>query len=193
MEVRKINAEINVRKTGEDIEFVISTASVDRHGTVLDPNGWILDNFRNNPIMAYQHNTHSTDPDDIIGTWDLRIEGGQLIGKPIFEDAELNPKADKIRRKIEAGTLRAVSVGFIPTEYRWGQKSRGEDEDVLYLERNELLEVSVVAVPSNPDALKRSVDDIRKEFPKPKEVEEVKINLDVQKARVFVNRLNITK
>ena len=189
MEVRKINAEIQVRKTGEDIEFVISTASVDRHGTVLDPNGWMLDNFRSNPIMAYQHNTHSTDPDDIIGTWDLRIENGQLVGKPIFEDAELNPKADKIRREIEAGTLRAVSVGFIPTDARWGTKSRGEDPNVLYLDQNELLEVSIVAVPSNPDALKRSVEDLRNEFPKPKEVEEVKINLDVQKARVFVNRL----
>jgi HK97 family phage prohead protease len=188
MEQRKISAEIEARGTGEDMEFVISTASVDRHGTVLDPNGWNLDNFNRNPIMAYQHNTNSTDPDDIIGTWELRVEGGQLIGKPKFEPEEINPKAEKIRRKIEHGTIRAVSVGFIPQEYRWGQKSRGEDVDVLYLEKNELLEVSVVAVPSNPDALKRSVEDIKKEFPKPMEE---KVNLDVERGRVFINRFKM--
>lgn len=169
MQARNIPAELEVRNTDSGMEFVISTAAVDRHGTVINPRGWELESFRANPIMAFQHNTSSTDPDDILGTWDIRSEMGpdgrmQLVGKPNFEDADLNPKADKIRRKIEAGTLRAVSVGFMPLEYHWGDKRNGENEEVLYLDKNALLEVSIVAVPSNPEALKRSMDTLRIEF-----------------------------
>lgn len=190
------------------MEFVISTASVDRHGTIINPRGWELDNFRANPIMAFQHNTSSTDPDDILGTWDIRMEQDaqgrmQLVGKPNFEDADLNPKADKIRRKIEAGTLRAVSVGFMPIEYHWGDKRNGEQEEVLYLDRNALLEVSIVAVPSNPDALKRSIETIRFELkaeiikeeteyemndmPEDEPIRLTKKGLGIAKARLIVN------
>jgi HK97 family phage prohead protease len=189
MEVRKIEADIQVRKAGDDVEFVISTSAIDRHGTIINPEGWDLKSFRSNPIMAYQHNTHSTDPDDILGTWEIRVEDGQLVGKPVFEPSELNEKADKVRRKVEHGTLRAVSVGFIPRAWHWGDKKKGERSDVLYLDENELLEVSIVAVPSNPEALKRSVDELRKEIPAPK-VEQEKVNsLEVAKARLIVNNL----
>ncbi len=163
MQVRNIEAEIEIRESADGHEFVISTNAVDRHGTVINSEGWDLTKFRSNPIMAYQHNTHSSDPDDIIGTWDVRIEGGKLIGKPNYEPAELNAKADKIRRKVEHGTIRAVSVGFIPQEYHWGTRKNGEDPDVLYLDKNELLEVSIVAVPSNPESLKRSADELKRE------------------------------
>ena len=116
----------------------------------------------------------------------------QLVGKPNFEDADLNPKADKIRRKIEAGTLRAVSVGFMPLEYHWGDKRNGENEEVLYLDKNALLEVSIVAVPSNPEALKRSVEGIINEIPKPQPEQEAvvekKKGLGVEKARLIVNQ-----
>ena len=201
MDKRNIQADIEVRAAEDGMEFVISTASVDRHGTVINPNGWELEAFRANPIMAFQHNTGSTDPDDILGTWDIRMErdadgSSVMIGKPNFEDAELNPKADKIRRKIEAGTLRAVSVGFIPMEYHWGERSAGESEDVLYLDRNALLEVSIVAVPSNPEALKRNAEELMAGIEKPtKELESEEIKkkgLGVEKARLIVN-LNKSK
>jgi HK97 family phage prohead protease len=189
MEVRKIEADIQVRKAGDDVEFVISTAAIDRHGTIINPEGWDLKSFRSNPIMAYQHNTHSTDPDDILGTWEIRVEDGQLVGKPVFEPSELNEKADKVRRKVEHGTLRAVSVGFIPRSWHWGDKKKGERSDVLYLDENELLEVSIVAVPSNPEALKRSADELRKEIPAPENEPEKVNSLEVAKARLIVNNL----
>jgi HK97 family phage prohead protease len=186
METRKFDAQLT-RKEGEDTVFVISTESLDRHGTVL--RGWDLDQFKRNPIMAYQHKTGSTDPDDILGHWEIWEEEGRLMGKPVFEPEEINPKAAKIQRKIEHGTLRGVSVGFIPKEHRWGQKSKGEDEDVLYLERNELLEVSIVAVPSNPDALKRSADELKQEF---KEVKDESVR-DAVRLRFSINQKKYSK
>ena len=170
--MKHLQAEI--RKQGDSIEFVLSSEAVDRHGTVLRADGWDLSKFRSNPVMAYQHSTHSTDPDDFIGTWEnLRIEDGKLMGTPSFEPVELNEKADKVRRKVEHGTLRSVSVGFIPQSAHWGDKKRNEDPDVLYFDRMELLEVSIVGIPSNPDAVKRSFEELKNEFPKPKEDEEI--------------------
>ena len=55
------------------------------------------------------------------------------------------------------GSINAVSVGFAATEPgHWGQERAGEDPDVYYYNGQELMEVSVVNVPSNPDAVKRS-------------------------------------
>ena len=50
-EVRGINAE---KRTAE---FVISTESIDRHGTVFKLAGWDLENYNRNPIVAYNHVT----------------------------------------------------------------------------------------------------------------------------------------
>lgn len=184
-------AEIRSIEDGK-IEFVMSTESVDRHGTVLRQSGWDLSAFQRNPVMAYQHDTRSTDPDDYLGTWeDVRVEEGRLVGRPNFEPAEVNPKADKIRRKVEHGTLRSVSVGFVPKEAHWGEKERGEDPDVLYFDRMELLEVSIVGIPSNPDAVRRSMDDLVAEFPKkeaPEQTED-KPGLTNQEARLIYYKL----
>jgi hypothetical protein len=35
--------------------FVLSDGSLDRHGTVLIPGGWVLDNFKRNPIAFFGH------------------------------------------------------------------------------------------------------------------------------------------
>ena len=82
-----------------------------------------------------------------------------------------------------------MSVGFIPREWHWGDTKKGEERDVLYLDKNELLEVSIVAVPSNPDALKRSYEDLRNDIPQPEEVVERGNSLDIVKARLIVNKL----
>ena len=50
--------------------------------------------------------------------------------------------------------LRAVSVGFIAKQYGKTTNDRGEEKtNYSIIEKSELLEVSGVAVPANPDAL----------------------------------------
>lgn len=164
--VRTFNIE-EVEKT-RTIPFVFSTASKDRHGTVLDQNNWVLDNFNANGIAGYMHNVYggdmcnAPDPDDIIGSARAWEEDGQLLGEIKFETEDINPKAEKIFRKILAGTLKAVSVGFLPTgQGRWGEGDEAERgiNPTYYYEGQELLEISVVNIPSNPDALKRNMRD----------------------------------
>lgn len=163
-----------VRKWGDDIEdtrtvdFVISTPDKDRHNSILKSDGWELENYQRNPIVGYQHNVYGggmclkADPDDIIGTSDVRIEDGNLIGAVTFEPAEENPMAEKIFRKVLRGTLRSASVGFLPKcdekgkEGKWGSEDDGEDRNgpnpTFYYNGQELVEWSIVNIPSNPKA-----------------------------------------
>lgn len=155
-----VRAITDENKKNREAEFVISTEATDTYGTVFKADGWDLTRYNNNPIVAYGHRTWDGNPDMIIGTSQVRLEGNQLIGKVRFESAEINPMAEKIWQKVQAGTLRMASIGANPLEYRWGKFDEGENPDVLYFIRQELLEWSIVPVGSNPEALQRSVQKI---------------------------------
>jgi phage head maturation protease len=155
----------HVRADGVDtenrtVEFVISTEAVDSYGTVFKADGWNFTRYNANPVVFYQHATHSVDPDTVIGTSEVRVENGQVIGVVTFEPADINPLAEKILRKINHGTLRGASIHADVEEGRWGEKDAGEDPDVIYFTRQHLLEWSVVGVNSNPEALKRNTEAI---------------------------------
>lgn len=164
-QVRAIPQNVEETRT---IEFVISSNTKDRHGTVLPVDKWQLDRFNANGIVGYQHNVYggdlcnAPDPDQVIGKGRAWVEGDQLIGSVEFEPAELNPLAEKIFRKVLFGTLQATSVGFnptAPTYFGQGEEARGGKNQTEYYAGQELLEFSIVNIPSNPDALKRSMRD----------------------------------
>ena len=147
------------------VEFVISDSSRDRYGTVCNTRGWQLDNFNANGIVGYQHNVYgdmcgAPNPDDVIGVGRAWVEGDQLIGSVTFEPAELNPLAEKIFQKVLHGTLKATSVGFMEKGIgKWGEGDEREygENATYYFEAQELLEFSIVNIPANANALKRSV------------------------------------
>lgn len=158
--VREIPANVDESRT---IEFIISDATKDRHGTVVNPDGWMLDNYVKNPIVGYNHNYgrglfSAPNPDNIIGKSSLRIENKQLIGAVTFEPEHINAKAEKIFQKVKFGTLRAASVGFAEIgegRFGEGEEARGGKAETYYFKGQELYEWSVVDIPSNPAAVKR--------------------------------------
>ena len=152
------------------IPFVLSTATRDRHGTILNQDGWQLDNYRKNPIVAYQHTLSGgmcTDPnpDFVVGksiTQGLEGSGMDrvLVAEAQFEPAEINPLAEKVFRKLLFGSLSRTSVGFLELgvgKYGEGDQARGEENETFYFAGQELLEFSIVNLPSNPDAGKRDM------------------------------------
>lgn len=178
-----------------EAEFVISTEAVDTYGTVFKSSGWDLTRYTKNPIVAYGHRTWDAEPDNIIGTSEVRIEDNMLIGKVRFEDAETNPKAEKIWKKVQAGTLRMASVGANVMEWRWGDETLDEDKNTIYFIRTELLEWSIVPIGSNPDAHVRNaktIEEIR-ELLKPEQNTanqdgEQTAKLSVRKAKLMLNK-----
>jgi HK97 family phage prohead protease len=156
--------QVSDTEKGEKIfTFVASTADPDRHRTVLNQSNWILDNFNSNPVIGYQHNLYgdlcnAPDPDDVIGKGRAYVEDGSLMVDITFDDE--NEKAKKVESKVDRGFLNTVSVGFIEVgEGRSGERDLGEDPELYYFSGQELLEVSIVNIPSNPKAKKKSLRD----------------------------------
>lgn len=146
---RFLSSEPTATEDGK-YRFLISDESKDRYGTVIKANGWELDNYNRNAIVAYNHYTGGFNPDNIIGKSRVWVEGDKLWGEVELEPG--NPVAEKVKRRLEFGTLRAASVGFNPLEWSDGDVTRGEERGTLYFRKHELLEWSIVDVPANPNA-----------------------------------------
>src|SRR5262245_14356004 len=113
-ESKSNGAVIHKTHTGEvnGLEFILSDDSVDRMGDVVSASGWELSNFKKNPIALFSHRA-----DFVIGTWrNLRVEGNELRGHLQLAPEGTSARIDEIRKLVEAGILRAVSVGFRPIE-----------------------------------------------------------------------------
>jgi HK97 family phage prohead protease/HK97 family phage major capsid protein len=128
---------------GAGFDFVISDDSMDRHGTRINPDGWELTAFRRNPIALFGHSGGFP-----IGRWEnVRAEGGKLLGRLVMAAEGTSARIDELRKLVDQGILRAVSVGFAVLKYGTPGKSKYD------YEQQELLEVSLVSVPSNTNAL----------------------------------------
>ena len=186
-------SEENIKN--REAEFVISTEAVDTYGTVFKITSWDLERYQRNPIVCYGHRTWDGNPDMIIGTSEVYIEGEQLIGKVRFEIEDVNPTAEKIWKKVQNGTLRMASIGANPKKGHWGDEKLGEDRDVIYFDETELLEWSIVPIGSNPDALKReaqTIEEIRAEMVKNIPVTEPE-NVSFSKRETAKRKLELCK
>lgn len=135
-------------KDGAVLDFVASSGALDRYQEIIEPSGWRLDNYRRNPVFQNAHQYG-----DVIFTLGkavvTEVRGGALYQRVAFA-VEANPVARIAYNLYRGGFLNAVSVGFVPV--RWENGSAESDFRRKYLEQ-ELLEVSAVAVPANPEAL----------------------------------------
>jgi len=129
------------------LTYVLSDATQDRYGDVIEPAGWDLKWFKKNPIALFNHNAHAP-----IGRWtNVRIDGGRLLADLDLAAEGTSPRIDEIRNLIDQDILRATSVGFRPL------KEVPLDPEKPWLgthyTKQELLETSIVSVPANPAAL----------------------------------------
>ncbi len=129
------------------MDVVASTDALDSHGTVLDQASWDLARFIANPVVLYAHNQR----DLPVGfAENVRVENGALHARLRFVTAAANPLAEQVWQLVQQKALRAVSVGFFAGD---AKTQKRDGRDVAVLSGNELLEISVVPVPSNPEAV----------------------------------------
>lgn len=170
-QVRDIPANADETRT---LSFILSTPTRDRHHTILNQANWNLDNYRKNPVIGYMHNLYGNmcnapDPDDVVGvSKSIGVEDLDgalaLVSEAMFEPASLNLQADKIYRKLLLGTLRATSVGFLDIgKGSWGTGDEAQEaaNETFRFAGQELLEYSIVNIPSNPDGSKRANEAMR--------------------------------
>jgi len=144
---KKYLKAITKRQKNGSLLAIASTENKDRVGDSLKAEDWDFKHFQNNPVLQAGHDYR---PQYTIGIAEnLKVENGQVTFTPKFHN--ITKLAQEISKMYEEGFLTAWSVGFIPKESN------------VEIKKNQLLEVSAVAVPANPYAL-TSLKSCKKEL-----------------------------
>lgn len=144
--------------------WIMSTEDVDRMGDVVEQT-WRLDSYKSNPVILWAHN-HS------IPAIGYAVEIGvdkALSGRIKFNPPEVDQFGASIAARIDHGTIRAGSVGFIPGVIEPIEEGKNGKTYIVgwRLSDNELLEFSICNVPANPMALGAEPPKKSKEIPPP--------------------------
>lgn len=144
-------AEPEVAADSRKVRFVFSDGTVDRAGDSIDPTGWKIDAFLDNPVALWAHDSYSP---PIGRASNVGPSGNRLMGDIEFMAADISAFADSIFRMVKAGFVKAVSVGFLPLEWNFVQDS-GRPFGINF-SKQELVEISLCPVPCNPNALQEA-------------------------------------
>ena len=143
--------EVAIKSDEDGYQWTMSDFTLDRDMERIDPAGWDLKSFKDNPIVLWSHDTSIP----AIGRMDnVRRADGAIVGKVLFDDDD--PFAAMIHGKVKKGILTKGSVGFKPTKIEWIEDEK--DLTKLIYRKQELYEFSIVNVPSNVNASRRGVD-----------------------------------
>jgi hypothetical protein len=135
--MRLYRAEPDTGEPGGAMTFIASTPGPKRDGMDLDQQMWYLDNYRRNPVFLWAHDYLGRSLP--IGRAEVAVDGGQLRCAVSFDQKD--DFARQVEQKYRDGYLHAVSVGWNNVQL---------DGREMY----DLLDISAVPVPGDPDALK---------------------------------------
>lgn len=158
MEHKGIMQTVNIKISSVDeadrsFIAVASDETIDRHGENIMLSGWQLDNYLKNPVGLWSHDYWQP---AVFTTTEIGFsENGELVFKckwPSIEELCTDPSnpsdwalfVDALYNSYKNGYLRAFSVGLIPKKW---------SDDWTTILQAELLEISAVTVPANPNAL----------------------------------------
>ena len=99
-----------VEKKNGKLVAIASTEEKDRMGDIIEAKGWLLNNFKKNPVLQFAHN-YTIPPIGIAKN--IRIKGNQLIFEPEFHTITQLAREVKQMFEAEPPIMRAFSVGFI--------------------------------------------------------------------------------
>lgn len=132
-------------------EAIISTERINSYGSRVLTAGIDLTQYEKNPIVLFMHRRGRKEDMPIGIMTNLRVENGILYGTPKFDDDTEDER--NISKKWDRGTLRMLSAGLDIIEW-------SEDPTLLVagqtrptITKSKLIEVSVVDIGANDDAL----------------------------------------
>lgn len=149
---------VRAESDSASVTAVISTEQPARDEAIIRAKGWDFTNFKRNPVVLFGH--------DDGGLFGAGPSGGlpiarsstpEIKGKRVFATAEMDTDdefAVRVLGKIRRGLINATSVRWRPLETsRQTATVDGKELSVLVFERQELLEWSFVALPTDPGAV----------------------------------------
>lgn len=136
-------------------EAIISTPRLNSYGTRVLTEGIDLEQYKKNPVLLFMHRRGSIKDMPIGRIENLRVEGDTLYGTPVFDDDTEEERT--IGKKWERGTLRMLSAGLDIIEMSEEPELLLAGQTRPTVTRSKLVEVSVVDIGSNDDALQVSL------------------------------------
>lgn len=124
---------------------VISNETVNDHNYVVLTDGIDWGRYRKNPILLYMHDWER--PIGFLSN--IRKVGKEYLADFIFD--EVTQTSKEAYAMYQAGTLRAASIS--------GKAYYKEVDGIKFATRFEVYEVSLVTIPSNPDAVSSRESD----------------------------------
>ena len=146
---------------------IASTAALDRDKEVLVPKGAVTEQFMKNPVMLMIHNYREVPIGKVLA---IDVAKDAVTFSFSFADTE---DGNKLKGLYDTGFMNAFSVGLYPLKSMWIEDQTPDQFDVINTDGTkdtfdltkykvrpqrvvlswELLEISPVPVPSNPEAL----------------------------------------
>ena len=127
-----------VRITNERLNsygFRVLTAGVD------------ISQYQRNPVLLYMHERGK-----VIGIMkNLKVENGEITGEPVFDEA--SELSIRCKKQFEVGSLRMVSAGLDPKETSEAPELLLEGQTRPTVTKCRLVEVSLVDIGANDDAI----------------------------------------
>ena len=134
-----IKATIKTKDLGDgEIEIIVATSNLDRHGEKINLDGMDLKKYLKNPVVQWAHDYSLPPIGKAVKLW---REGKKLIAKMKFAIEE-NAFAKTIYQLVKGGYINAASIGFIAYEMN----------DNTFT-KSEMIEFSIVPIPANSEAL----------------------------------------
>lgn len=137
----------------------ITTPAPDRSEDVVEPMGIMLDNYRKNPVVLWDHGfgginvpigkSEDSNGELAVVVSETGVDACCFFAQGVWEACQI---FELIVQKI----VRATSIGFRPLEAE--PRTKGLDRPGLYIPLWELFEWSWVVVPDNPDAIAKVLD-----------------------------------
>lgn len=150
-----------VAKKERILTFRGSDETTDRHGDIVRVNGWDLTNYKKNPVFLAFHDQWNFPAGRTLRAWKNLNDDGAPGKKSLMFNVyfpEGNELSDTVYNAFNDGLMTSVSVGFRPLKYNYPadkeeREKLGLGQYGVEMLKQELFELSAVAVPANPNAI----------------------------------------
>ena len=133
----------------------ISNESLNSYGTRVLTAGMNVEQYNRNPVLLYMH-----ERGQVIGyVKDLKVEGDEVTGELMFDEA--TELSQRCKKQWEFGSLKMVSAGIDILELSEDPKHLVQGQTSPTISKSKLLEVSLVDIGANDDAIVLQKDGVR--------------------------------
>lgn len=143
LEIKSKNSE------KREVTVIGSSLGVDRDKDIVDIKTMNLKNYKSNPVVLWSHKSGELPVAKAVSV--MKASGNtQLKFKLQFAKKEEYEFADTVYKLVKGGYINASSIGFA---VNYEKSEYDKDRGGYNLNNSELLEISLVNVPANADAL----------------------------------------